>query len=963
MAHTRKAHSALRDLKRELARRIEGEVRFDDASRAVYSTDSSNYRQIPVGVVIPRHEEDVVKTLAACRRFGIPILPRGAGTSLAGQACNAAVVIDMSKHMNRILELNPEEGWARVQAGVVLDDLRAEAQRHGLTFGPDPATHSRCTIGGMIGNNSCGAHSIMAGKTVDNVEALEVLTYDGQRLAAGRTGAARIREKVAAGGREAEIYSRLLLLAGLHAALIRGRYPKIRRRVSGYNLDELLPEKGFHVARALVGSEGTCVTVLNARLRLIPNPGFRVLAVLGFADIYAAADRTLEIMGYHPIALEGLDQRLVLNQKTNDAGEAFPSLPPDGGWLLVEFGGRTHEEALGRARRLEAGIKDRSSILQFRILEKTGDQKKIWEVRESGVGATVFVPGQKDAWPGWEDSAVPPEKTGAYLRDLRRLLDANDYHGAFYGHFGDGCIHARIDFDLVTGAGIRRFRSFMEEAAGLVVRYGGSLSGEHGDGQARAELLPAMFGPELVQAFATFKEIWDPAGKMNPGKIVRPYRMDENLRHPPDYPRLRSESLFDYPGAGRDFARAVRRCAGTGKCLGTGSGTMCPSYMATREEKYSTRGRSRLLFEMLMGETVKGGWRDGQVREALELCLSCKACKSECPTNVDMAAYKAEFMAHYYERRPRPPLAYLSAWIEPLARWGSRSPALANFFTQAPLSSGLIKFAAGISPHRRLPRLARETFRRWFEKRGAVNPGLPRVILWPDVFHDYFLPETAQAAVRVLEWAGHQVLLPKEGLSDCRPLFDYGMLKTARRRLGEVMRALAPWVEAGVPVIFLEPSSFSVFRDELVRLFPDDPQAAKLCRQAFFITEFLAARGPAVFPRLDASAVVHGHCHQKAVLGMEADLKLLAAMRVSFQVLDAGCCGMAGSFGFRKDRYRLSVDIAESRLLPAIRRTADQTRIVANGFSCREQIAQLTGRKAVHIIEVVDEAVRRQARA
>ncbi|HEY7215064.1 MAG TPA: FAD-binding and (Fe-S)-binding domain-containing protein, partial [Thermoanaerobaculia bacterium] len=749
-----------RDLADELRAAIAGEVRFDAGSRALYATDASNYRQVPIGVVVPRTIEDVVETVAVCRRRGAPVLARGGGTSLAGQCCNVAVVMDFTKHLRRIVELDAAARRARVEPGLVLDDLRDAAEKHGLTFGPDPATHNHCTFGGMIGNNSCGVHSVMAGKTDDNVEELEVLTYDGLRLRVGATSEEELQRIARAGGRRGEIYRRLRDLRDRYAPLIRARFPDIPRRVSGYNLPWLLLENGFHVARALVGSEGTCVTILEATVRLVPSPRHRVLVVLGYPDAYEAADHVPEILEHGPIGLEGIDDVLVEDMKKKDLHPQNVKLLPDGGgWLLIELGGETPAEAGERARRLLEALRGKPDAPSMKVFDDPKEAKTVWTVRESGLGATARVPGEPDTWEGWEDSAVAPEKLGGYLRELRSLHRKFGYRGSLYGHFGQGCVHTRNDFDLVTAEGIAKFRAFLDEAADLVLRFGGSLSGEHGDGQSRAELLPKMFGDELMGAFHEFKAIWDPEGRMNPGKVVDAYSPVENLRLGTSYHPPAVRTHFRYPGDDRgSFARAGLRCVGVGECRRMHGGTMCPSYRATREEMHSTRGRARLLFEMLEGEPLRGLWRDEHVKEALDLCLSCKGCKGECPVDVDMATYKAEFLSHYYQGRLRPRSAYAFGLIYWWARAASHAPGVANFFTQAPLLRDIAKWIAGAAPERRLPAFAPIPFKKWFLKRdvAAALHGR-RILLWPDTFNNYFHPETAQAAVEVLESAGYDV--------------------------------------------------------------------------------------------------------------------------------------------------------------------------------------------------------------
>jgi FAD/FMN-containing dehydrogenase/Fe-S oxidoreductase len=944
----------------DLRAAMRGEVRFDTGSRALYATDASNYRQVPIGVVLPADTEDLVRAVEVCRRHEAPVLPRGGGTSLAGQCCNVAVVIDCSKYLNRVIETDPERRLARVQPGVVLDELRDAAERHGLTFGPDPATHDHCTLGGMIGNNSCGVHSVMAGKTADNVEALEVLTYDGVRLRVGRTGEDELAGIVAGGGRRGEIYRGLRDLRDRYADLIRARFPDIPRCVSGYNLPALLPENGFDVARALVGSEGTCVTVLEATLRLVPSPRARSLVVLGYPDVAIAADHVPAILDHHPIGLEGFDDRMVEDMTRQGIHPDDVTLLPDGGgWLLVEFGADDKKDADDRARELMEELGRTSRAPSMKRFDDPAQEKTIWRVREAALGATAHVPGEAPAWPGWEDSAVPPARMGDYLRDLRALLDRYGYACSFYGHFGQGCLHTRIDFDLTSRAGIDRFRAFLDDAAGVVLGYGGSVSGEHGDGQARAALLARMFGEELVSAFREFKALWDPAGKMNPGKVVDAARPDEDLRLGAGYDPPAVKTHFSFPDDGGSFARATLRCVGIGACRRHEGGTMCPSYMATREEEHSTRGRARLLFEMVQGDPLIDGWRSEAVRDALDLCLACKGCKGDCPVHVDLATYKAEFLSHYYARRLRPVTAYSMGLISWWARLAAHAPGLANTLTQTPLLRTVAKRLAGIAPERRIPAFAPETFATWFVRREHRIVGGPRVLLWSDTFNNHFHPETAAAAVEVLEAAGFAVELPRRSLCCGRPLYDWGMLGLAERQLRQILAALRDEIRAGVPVVVLEPSCASVFRDELCNLLPHDEDAKRLARQTYLLSEFLERCAPDFRPpKICRKALVHGHCHHKAVMGMAAEEAVLRKLGVEFETLDAGCCGMAGAFGFeRGDHYDVSIKAGERVLLPAVRRAPAETLIVADGFSCREQVAQTTDRHALHLAEVLQLAL------
>jgi FAD/FMN-containing dehydrogenase/Fe-S oxidoreductase len=953
--HARVDAPALADV---LRARIQGEVRFDDSARALYATDGSSYRQIPIGVVLPRKNEDVIATLATCREYGAPVLSRGGGTSLAGQCCNTAVILDFSKYMAEILEIDPARKIARVQPGVILDHLRNAAEKHHLTFAPDPATHSRCTLGGMIGNNSCGVHSVMAGKTDDNIESLDILTYDGLRLTVGPTSPVELEAIIREGGRRGEIYAALKNLADTYGQLVRERYPDIPRRVSGYNLNQMLPENGFNVARALVGSEGTCVTVLEATCRLVESPPERALLVIAYPDIFLGADAVPEIMAHKPIGLEGIDELLVQSTRLRGInGEGLALLPQGNGWLLVEFGAETRAEAEAQARSLMDAL-SRSSVPPNIRLCTPAEARHIWTVRESSVGVLSHVTGEPLNWEGWEDSAVRPDQLGRYLRELRQLMTDFNYTGAFYGHFGHACVHTRINFDYQTAPGIAAFRKFMNQAADLVIRYGGSLSGEHGDGQSRAELLPKMFGPELIRAFNQFKSIWDPDWKMNPGKLVEPYRMDENLRLGPDYQPWEPATHFKFVEDHGSLAHATLRCVGVGKCRQYEGGVMCPSFRATREEEHSTRGRAHLLWEMTKGEVIKDGWQSEEVKESLDLCLACKGCKSDCPVGVDVATYKAEFLSHYYEGKTRPLNHYAFGNIDFWARLASAAPGLVNITTQLPLISDIAKLIAGIPQQRSIPAFAPQTFKSWFRRRVARNQGGPAVVLWPDTFNNYFLPHTAQAAVEVLEHSGFEVLLPEGNLCCGRPLYDFGLLDRAESLLLQILDTLTPEIEAGIPIVGLEPSCVAVFRDELCNLFPRDDRAQRLSRQVFLLSEFLENHKDFVrLPQLERKAIMHGHCHHKAIMKMSAEESVLRRVGVDFQSPAPGCCGMAGSFGFEADRFDVSMDIGELELLPAVRKAPPDWLVIANGFSCREQIAQGTDRHALHLAEILQMAI------
>ncbi|QEA40241.1 FAD-binding protein [Pistricoccus aurantiacus] len=956
-----------RQLARDLADAIQGEVRFDAGSRALYANDASNYRQPPIGVTVPRTAEDVIAIHRICHAHGVPILSRGAGTSLSGETVNHAVVMDHSKYRHAI-DIDAINQQVTVEPGAINDKVNQALGPYGLVFPPDPSTHEWCTIGGNIGNNSCGIHSVQAQcyghgpRTCDNVAALDVLTYDGTRMTL-KDGYSEeeIEAVIAAGGRQGEIFASLKALRDKYAERIREYYPQIEhmpRRVSGYNLDDLLPERGFNLASALCGTEGTCVTILHATLKLTRDVKHRTLMVVGFDSVEHGGDHVPDIMAARPIALEAIDHELFEYEvQQNMHAHSLEELPEGDAYLLLQFGGENAEDCRAQAQAMIDKLEQAKHPPRgHRIIEDEDLAGAIWAVRKAALGATAFPPGENSHWPGWEDSAVPPDKVGDYVRDLKKLYKKYDYHGPMYGHFGQGCIHSRIDFDLYTPEGVSRYRAFAEEAADLVVSYGGSLSGEHGDGQSRGELLQRMYGPELIEAFREFKRIWDPDWQMNPGKIIDPYRLDDNLRllnyHPPSV-----NTTFGFAKEGGSFSQVATRCVGVGKCR-SDSGTMCPSYMVTREEKYSTRGRGRLLFEMMQGELITDGWQSEEIQESLDLCLACKGCKGDCPVSVDMATYKAEFLSHYYREHRRPFNHYAFGFIDRWSRLASKLPALTNFLTHAPLLGGLSKAVAGMPQERQVPVYAPQTFKAWFAERPIVNEQAPPVMLWADTFSNHFYPETARAATEVLEAAGYRVLIPPEGLCCGRPLYDFGLLENAKDYLRRVMETLRNPIDAGIPIVGLEPSCISVFRDELRNLFPENERAKRLSDNSLLLSEFLVERLKDYQPpKLERRALLHGHCHHKAVMGLNAEQELLARMGLEVEAPDDGCCGLSGAFGFERDHYGISMAVGERALLPRVRQASDDTLILSNGFSCREQIRHATDRRPLHIAEVMQLAL------
>jgi FAD/FMN-containing dehydrogenase/Fe-S oxidoreductase len=973
--------SAHRELEALLKKSLRGPrpsdlVRFDAGSRALYAADASNYRQLPIGVVFPRDSADVEAALAACRQVGAAVLPRGAGTSLAGQCVNVAVVFDFSRYMNSLQGLDPAKRTARVEPGIVLDRLRDAAELHHLTYAPDPATHSRCTLGGMIGNNSCGVHGLLGGKVVDNVESLDVVLYDGTQLTVGATSPEQIEALIRGGGRVGQLYAGLARIRDRYASLIRDKFPSIPRRVSGYNLDQLLPENNFQLARALVGSEGTCVNIVSATLNLTASPPFRVLTVLGFDDAFAAADAVPLALEHKPIGLEGFDHLLVeFMRRKGLALRDLEHLPPGSGFLLVEMGAWSAEEVRAKAEEVARASRLWPQAPTAHICTPE-EAKSVWHVRESALGAMVFVPGEPDRWEGWEDAAVPPAQLGNYLRAITKLMAEYGYRSPLYGHYGQGCVHTRINFDFSSPKGIEKFREFIERAADVVISFGGSLSGEHGDGQARAALLPRMFGDELIEAFREFKTLWDPDNRMNPGKLsdaARVYDPIENLKHTtsagaPGFSHLGTgETSFAFMKDGGSLTRATERCVGVGACRNTVGGVMCPSYRATGEEKHSTRGRAHLLWEMLAGSLQSEGFKSDAVNEALDLCLSCKACKSECPVQVDMAAYKSEFLARRYKGRLHPLHHYIFGFADRLAHYGSHASALTNAILTGSLTSPLIKRIAGVAAERKLPRLAPKSFQKMCPTATKLvqQSAPPQVVfLWPDTWNNYYHPATLAAAESVLSHAGFCVGTAGRHICCGRPLYDFGFLDSARSYLASVLKRVAPEIDAGIPFIFLEPSCASVFKDELLELIPDDGRARRMSENVWLLADFLAVHAPefASSSLAGSQILVHGHCHHKAVFGGPAnEISLLRKTGASVSLIEAGCCGMAGPFGFEAGKIEVSKAIANQGLLPAVEAAGPQTIIVADGFSCREQIHQLSGCTALHFAEVLAGACARNS--
>ena len=939
------------------------EFDFSDAGVALYTSDASNYRQVPLGVVYPRNSDDIVLITTLCRDRQLPVLMRGAGTSQNGQCVNEALIIDCSRFMNKVLDIDTTARTALIQPGIVCDALKAAAEEYALTFGPDPATHSRCTLGGMIGNNSCGPRSMLAGKTVENVLELEILTSDGARFWVGETSDSQLQEILQTNDRRSEIYRELLAIRDEYAEQIRKRYPTIKRRVSGYNLDQLLPENGFNLARALVGSEGTCVSILQARVRLIEKPRHTRLVVLGFDDIFAAGDAVAHIMPFEPIAMEGLDWGIVGGLNDRNLRQKEVALLPEGrAWMLVELAEATTDALADNVKRFVQSMRDNALVRSARTIEEGAEEAAIWSIREQGASATSMSldPDGIDPVVGWEDTAVDPLQLGNYLREFKALVDRYGYSTSLYGHFGDGCIHARITFDTRTEEGVAHWRNFSNDIAHLVVRFGGSLSGEHGDGQAKAEFLPIMFGDELMQAFRRFKSAWDPASRMNPGKLIDAYRMDENLRFGPGYQTPAVVTRLHFAEDPKGFGRSTERCIGMGKCRAQ-TGAMCPSYQATGNERYSTRGRAHLLHELLRGQILQDGWNDTDVADSMEHCLSCKACKSQCPTGVDIASYKAEFMQHHYAGKRRPLHHHVFGRIGEWLPYLVKAPRLVNLLqSQFPGQWG--KQLLGIEPGKRLPRLAVTDFARWAASSCTTHDKhfhwfgdteKPAVILWNDSINNHYRPAITRSALAVLQKTGWRVGVAREHFCCGRPLYEYGLLDQAHQTLRTVLDGFHASLPTESQVVVLEPSCLSVFKDELLRMYPDDPRAQDLTTRCMSLSQLLASSAVKVRRTL-GHGIIHLHCHDKSLGLAEHDRQWMQACFDTLDEIESGCCGMAGTYGIRKQTASIGQHLFERALGPAINKSSQSTVIVANGFSCHKQINDNTARRVLHPVEVLE---------
>jgi len=951
-----------REIEAELKKRVEGDIHFDRYSRLLYSTDASIYQIEPIGVVVPRHKGDVQAVVELANKFSVPVLPRGGGTSLAGQTVGHALVLDFSKYMQNVLEVNQEELWCRVQPGLVQDELNAYVRSMGLQFGPDTSTSNRATIGGMIGNNSAGAHSLTYGKTLDHVIELTVLLSDGSEVVLKELSSDALEGKSQADSLEGRVHREVARLAQEHRSEILARYPKIMRRVSGYNLDEFIKPQPFNLSRILVGSEGTLGTVVEAKMRLVPKPKWTALDVVHFDDDLEALRASQVILETAPYALESTD-KMILNLARGNIVQSqrlgFVQGNPSS-LLMVEYAGDTEAQVKEQVYKLEEVRKAQHIGYAATLAFKPEEVKAVWGVRKAGLGLLLGTKGDKKPIAFVEDTAVAPAKLPEFIKRFREIITRHDAIAGYYGHCSVGCMHIRPLIDLKEASEMKKMVSIADAISDLVLEFNGAMSGEHGDGLARSHFNQKLFGAVLYEAFRQVKRVFDPKNLMNPGKIVDAPAMTESLKISPRYQTWQPETTLDFTGQG-GFARAVEMCSGMGECRKKLDGTMCPSYMGTLDEEHSTRGRANALRAVLSGKVPKEEFTGKRLHDVMDLCLECKACKAECPSNVDMAKLKYEFLDHYHRVNGLPLRNRLFGGIERLNRIGSQFAPLSNWVVGSGLNRWLMEKLAGIDRRRPLPQFAGVTFEDWFDGRKPEGDGAKgEVVLFHDTFNNFNTPNVAVATTRLLERLGYHVLLVNKRCCG-RPMISKGMLGEAKNNAAWNVDQLAEYAERGVPIVGMEPSCLLTLRDE----YPDflrTNDAKLVARNSFLLEEFLlqerdTGKVSLSFGANGRKALLHGHCHQKALVGTVPTVALLKGVGFEVSEVDSGCCGMAGSFGFEKEHYDLSLTIGNRRLAPAVKSASAEVEIVAPGISCRQQIEHLTGRKAKHTAEVLWEVL------
>ena len=972
--------SQSRELEAEFKKRVSGEVRFDPYSRMLYSTDASIYQMDPVGVVIPRTSDDVLAVMDVAARNGVPVMPRCGGTSLAGQAVNHAIVMDFSKYLDRVVEVNRDEHWARVEPGIVLDHLNRHLAPLALQYAPDPTTSNRACVGGGVGNNTCGSHSVIYGKTVDHVLELKTVLSDGSQAHFGPLSRPELEAKLAGTGLESQIYREVRRIGHENRDEVLARYPKIMRRVSGYNLDDFINSEGgdeglssgasggpFNLSKMVVGSEGTMCVVTEAKVNLVPVPPKKGLAVLHFDDTARACEATWEILAHGPAAVE-LIGRMILDRCRESLGFArlmsFVEGEPDA-ILAVEFSGESEAEVAGKLDRLKQDMARKGMGYACVNMVEPSAQANVWALRSAGLGLLMSTRGDSKPMPYVEDTAVDPQKMGEYVRRFDEIVKAHGTRAGYYGHASVGCLHIRPLVNLKTSEGVQKMVSLASDISDLVLEFGGSLSGEHGDGIVRGVWTQKMFGPKLYQAFRELKGAFDPQGIMNPGKIIDCPPMTENLRFGTEYRAPSPDTRLDF-SRDQGYSGVVEMCNGMGACRKT-TGTMCPSYMVTKEEEHSTRGRANLLRAVLSGALPGESMASRRLYDALDLCLECKACKAECQTGVDMAKLKYEFLDHYHQAHGVPLRARLFANINTLSRLGSRMAPVSNWMGALPLSKLLTHAFLGIHRKRSLPHFARTSFPAWFKSHIPYGTGHKGpVVLFNDTFMNYSYPQVGIAAVEVLERAGFRVSLADAACCG-RPMVSKGLLERSKAQAVHNVDLLYPYAREGIPIVGCEPSCLLTLRDEYPDLLPGGVQgerAQAVAARSYLIDEFLASlqeRGELELEFTDAAKKVlfHGHCHQKALVGTQQSMATLR-LPPGYQVEEAasGCCGMAGSFGYEKEHYQISMEVGRQGIFPAVEAKGEDWEVAVMGISCREQIEHGTGRQARHLVEVLRDALR-----
>ena len=952
------------ELIHDLNKIVQGEVRSDDMSRTLWSTDASIYQIKPVAIVLPKSKDDVISVIETCTKYGISVLPRGGGTSLAGQTVGESVIIDFSRYMHNLKEVNVEEQWVKTQPGIILDELNQKIEKHGFLFAPDPSTSNRANVGGALGNNSCGAHSVMWGKTIDNTLELDAILSDGTPAKLGPLTGENLEYKMRMTGLEGDIYRNLFRIGESHRDEILKRYPKIQRRVSGYNLDEFVGGNDFNMGKFVVGSEGTLLTITEAKLKIVPIPKVKCLAVLHCNEINESMEATVASLEINPGAVELIGSMIIKQAKSNLAYSRitdFISGDPEA-LLVIELVADSNKELDNKFEKLKKLVKTGGWGYELLRLSSKEDQQKVWDVRKAGLGLMMSIPGDAKPIPFVEDTAVSPEVLPEFVKRFDSIVRKHGTEAGYYGHASVGCLHIRPLINLKNQEGIDRMVAISDEISDLVLEFGGSLSGEHGDGLVRSGYNKKMFGSKIYEAFREVKNTFDPNNIMNPGKIVDSPSMKENLRYGTTYNTIPIETGFDFDQE-NGFASAIERCNGQGACRKITSGVMCPSYMVTRDEEHSTRGRANALRAAITGRIPTQSIDSKRLYEVMDLCLECKGCKAECPSDVDMAKLKYEFLNSYHKSHGHNLKNRFFGNVSTLSKMGVMFAPISNWMMRTKISKLLLEKIIGIDKRRSLPEFKSQTFVQWFDSRNISNTTarIGQVVLYPDTTTNYNHPELGIATVTILEKLGYEVIVPN--LKCCgRPKLSNGMLDSAKQDIDINISEIHPYISNGAKLIGIEPSCILGFVSDFPDLASDKKKAAEISKNTMLIEEFFLhhfnTEKNVVFsnPPQHQRALFHGHCHQKALVGTSPAMQLLNKIPgLETTEINSGCCGMAGSFGFDKDHFDISMDIGEMTLFPTIRKESEDILIISEGVSCRQQIQEGTNRNSKHLVQVLAE--------